>query len=162
MKKTFFFALAALALTSCGSKKTETANVETPEPVAEEYVYYEGVLPAADADGVRYSLALEYDDENPAKGDYKLTETYLQGDSAISSFFSEGDFEVKTGTPEEATEPVSYLVMVPDVEDGATPGDTLYFLAENDSTLTLVSSSLVKSVNPEMNYTITRVASLTK
>lgn len=159
MKKTMFYVLAALALTACGSKKSETAVSDTQTPVADENVYYEGVLPAADADGVRYSLTLDYDDENPNKGDYKLTETYLKGDgTAISSFLTEGDFDVKTGT---STDPnARYLVMVPDVEDGAAPGQNLYFLAETDSTLTLVSADLTKSVNPELNYTITRVANL--
>ncbi len=159
MKKTMFYALVALVLTACGSKKSDTAVNDSRTAVADENIYYEGVLPAADAAGVRYSLTLDYDDDNPNEGDYKLTETYLSGDgSAISSFFSEGDFSVKTGTP---TDPdARYLAMVADEEDGATSGRTLYFLAETDSTLTLVSADLTQSVNPELNYTITRVATL--
>lgn len=156
-----YFALAALALTACGTKKSDTAAAtDTATPTANEYVYYEGVLPAADADGVRYSLTLDYDDDNPDKGDYKLTETYIKGDSAVSSFLTEGDFDVKTGTP--ANSAARYLVMVPEVEDGAAPADTMYFLAETDSTLTLVGEDLSKSVNPGLNYTITRVTSLSR
>lgn len=156
-----YFALAALALTACGTKKSDTAAAsDTATPTADEYVYYEGVLPAADADGVRYSLTLDYDDDNPDKGDYKLTETYIKGDSAVSSFLTEGDFDVKTGTPTDPS--ARYLVMVPEVEAGETPGQSMYFIAETDSTLTLVSADLTKAVNPEMNYTITRVAQLQK
>ena len=43
---------------------------------------YTGLLPAADAEGVRYTLKLDYDDDkNNMEGDYDLLETYVVGDS---------------------------------------------------------------------------------
>lgn len=161
MKKIVFYTLAALALTACGSRKCDKGGDCAQTAKTDGDMYYEGVLPAADAAGIRYSLVIDYDDDNPAKGDYELTQTYLKDDgSPISSFYSEGDFDVKTGTP--ANSAARYLVMVPEVEDGAAPADTMYFLAETDSTLTLAGEDLSKSVNPGLNYTITRVTSLSR
>lgn len=157
MKKIMLYALAALSVAACGTKKSDTAVVDNAAD--DGNIYYEGVLPAADADGVRYSLALDYDDDDPDKGDYKLTETYLKGDgSAISSFYTEGDFDIRTGTPADSA--ARYLVLVPEAEAGVTPGGTLYFLAETDSTLTLVGADLAKAAESGLDYTITRVASL--
>lgn len=161
MKKIMLYALAALSVAACGTKKSDTAVVDAPDVVDEGDVYYEGILPAADVDGIRYSLALDFDDDSPEQGDYKLTETYLKdGGSPVSSFFSEGDFEIKTGTPTDSA--ARYLVLVPEIEAGQTPGETLYFLAESDSTLTLVGADLAKPESSGLNYTIKRVNSLTR
>lgn len=119
---------------------------------------YTGVLPAADADGVRYTLKLDYDDDSKdLRGDYDLVETYMMRDTLpgngvtdVASFKSEGDFtsQVKDG--------MTYLKLVQDSRDssaGSTAGP-IYFLVESDSTLVMVNDSLQRSVIPDLNYTL--------
>lgn len=117
---------------------------------------YTGILPAADADGVRYTLKLDYDDDAAglSKGDYDLVETYIKTDSIgtndVASYRSEGDFT------EISKEGKSYLKLVQDVKD-STPGSNagpLYFYVESDSTLVMVNAELQPSETPGLNYTL--------
>ena len=119
---------------------------------------YTGILPAADADGVKYELRLDYDDDhNFNDGDYDLRETYLTADTTSASGYtdgktimSEGDFTVNK------KDGLTYLKLVQDLKD-SQPGSNagpMYFLVESDSTLTLVNDQLQKAENPDMNYTL--------
>ena len=119
---------------------------------------YTGVLPAADCDGIRYTLKLDYDDDdNNMKGDYDLTETYLTADSTAvagtkdkESFVSEGDFSVieKEGK--------KYLKLVKDAKDSNPQAiDLLYFEVTSDSTLLMVNNDLTAPVDSvALNYTL--------
>lgn len=153
-------AIAALALIPLGAcsgnqGKAQGAKVEDKEDV------YTGVLPAADAEGIRYTLKLDYDDDDSnMSGDYKLVETYLVSDSTAKiqhrdsvSFKTEGDFYVESGTGNGVS--VKYLKLVPDKK--FSNGETLYFLIDSDSTLTLTNSELQVSQNPGLNYTLNLV-----
>ena len=117
---------------------------------------YTGVLPAADADGVRYTLKLDYDD-NGMKGDYDLVETYLKADTVsalgykdLRSFISEGDFKV------EKQGDKTYLQLVKDQKDSSigSAETPMYFLVDSDSTLTMTNAQLEVSATPGMNYTL--------
>lgn len=116
---------------------------------------YTGVMPAADCEGIRYTLKLDYDD-NFTKGDYDLVETYLAADStAVNgvrdnvSYKSEGDFTVinKDGK--------KILKLVKDVKDSNPKATaTLNFEATSDSTLVMLNDSLQAPVSDVLNYTL--------
>lgn len=159
MKKTFYILAAALSMVSMaacsGNQKSSGDHKGT---AGDKKEIYTGVLPAADADGVRYALELEYDDDhNYTDGDYDLLETYLEADTTSTlgfkdgkSFKSEGDFTVMDKDGQK------YLKLVQDVDDsqqGSNAGP-MYFLVESDSTIVMVNSDLQKSENPDMNYTL--------
>ena len=160
MKKTTLFMAAALSMMTmaacsgnqkCSGDKKSCADGDKKE-------LYTGVLPAADADGIRYALKLDYDDDNNyMDGDYDLLETVVEQDTTSAlgfkegqSFKSEGDFTVidKDGK--------KYLKLVQDVKDSAkgSNGGPLYFLVESDSTIVMVNSDLEVSTAPGLNYTL--------
>jgi len=110
-------------------------------------ITYTGVLPAADAEGIEYTLLLDYDDDGKG-GDYKLTERYIG--VADGTFISEGDFTIhKDGTKNAGKR---YLKLVPD-HSGQT--EVIYFLVNDDSSLTLTNASLQPPAST-LNYTLTR------
>lgn len=158
MKKTILAAavLATLTFGACSNSNNSCASAGSCHNVDDQV--YTGVLPAADAAGVRYTLALDYDkDDNCKEGDYKLTETYLEADSTSvaghkdrNSFTSEGDFTVRTQDGKK------YLKLVRDADDSAkgSAEGPLYFLVDSDSTLTLVNADLQPSENSALNYTL--------
>ncbi len=156
MKKSIFMGAAALALISlascnsnCKSDTCEKAKCDSKD------VVYTGVLPAADADGVRYTLSLDYDSKD-AEGDYRLVETYIKADSVAATgykdaatFASEGDFTVVKQDGK------TYLKLVKDKDDSsAQAAASLNFLVDSDSTLTLVNDQLQVSETPGLNYTL--------
>lgn len=159
MKKFVYLAAAAMsvvAMSACSGNKSCDGNKACDGKMKKGDMVYTGVLPAADTDGVRYTLKLDYDDDNNKKGDYDLVETYLATDTTATngyrddkSFTSEGDFTVI------AKEGKDYLQLVQDVKDSMQgSATTLNFLVENDSTLVLVNSDFQKSETPGLNYTL--------
>lgn len=165
MKKSIYLAAAALAMMSmaaCSGYNSNQANGGNYAKAYDKDQVYTGVLPAADAAGVRYTLTLDYDDDhNYTDGDYDLIETYLVTDSVSAtgykdgqSFKSEGDFTVMKGSGEN--EGKTYLKLVQDVKDSAQGSNAgpMYFLVESDSTVVMVNSDLQTSVNPDLNYTL--------
>lgn len=154
MKKIFLMAGAALAMMSmvacCGDQKSCTANSGCSNDDDKVFV---GVMPAADCDGVFYTLALDYDDD-ATKGDYKMVEAYLQTDSLAglnvsASYASEGDFTVaKQGDK-------TYIKLVKDQKDSAAEAsDNVYFIVDSDSQLTMANDSLEVSTTPGLNYSL--------
>lgn len=162
MKKTMLMMAAALSmmtLAACSGNQKSSGDKSNCEK-GDKKELYTGVLPAADTDGVRYALKLEYDDDhNYTDGDYDLLETYLERDTTNAvgfkdgkSFKSEGDFTVMDKDGKK------YLKLVQDVKDSAKGSieGPLYFLVESDSTIVMVNSDLQLSETPGMNYTLTR------
>ncbi len=159
MKKTIYIAAAALSLMSMAAcNSNQKSNGDQQGAAGDKKELYTGVLPAADTDGVRYSLELEYDDDhNYTDGDYDLLETYLEADttSAVGfkdgkSYKSEGDFTVMDKDGKK------YLKLVQDVKDsqeGSNVGP-MYFLVDSDSTIVMVNSDLQVSETPGLNYTL--------
>ncbi|MBD5290549.1 MAG: copper resistance protein NlpE [Bacteroides sp.] len=157
MKKTVYVAAAALAvltLSACGNK---TCNNGKCGRQGDRKELYTGVLPAADTDGIRYTLSLDYDDDhNFTDGDYDLIETYIASDSTsftgyrdLKSFKSEGDFTVSDNAGKKV------LRLVQDVRD-SQPGSTstpIYFLVDSDSTLVMVNADLELPTRPG-DYTL--------
>lgn len=109
------------------------------------------MLPAADADGVRYTLTVDYDDDDN-DGDFDLVETYVAADTVgqmsyrdVASFKSKGDFKVVD------KEGKKYLVLKP---GSKKTGEELTFLVASDSTITLVNNSFEPAADSTMNYTL--------
>lgn len=146
--------LAALLATSSCSGNT-TCNSTNCGDDREEY--YTGVLPAADVEGIRYQLELEFDaDDNYMEGDYKLVETYLVADSTAVGGVTDGEVVRTKGDFTVRTKPgtnVKYLKLVPDRK--YTSASTLYFLVDNDNSITLTTETLEQPVSG-LNYTLTR------
>lgn len=166
MRKLIFGAAAMtlLALSACSNGNGSCAadkNCGDCKKGDKEAVYT-GVLPAADVDGIRYTLKLDYDDDNNyTDGDYDLVEVYFVGDSTSATgykdsarFKSEGDFKVINGTGDNASK--KYIKLVQDVKDSSagSNADVMYFLVQSDSTLVMVNSDLQESTTPGLNYTL--------
>lgn len=150
--------LAVLMMAACSGKNSTYSNM----PGNDKDEVYTGVLPAADADGVRYTLKLDYsDDNNYTTGDYDLVEVYLAGDSTSATgykdaarFKSKGDFTVMDGTGDNSSK--KYIKLTQDAKDSSKDSNSgpMYFLVESDSTLVMVNADLEQSVIPGMNYTL--------
>lgn len=158
MRKFLFMAGTALLMTlgiaSCGNDNCKGGACQGDDMDK----VYTGVLPAADCDGVRYTLTLDYD-HHDNEGDYKLVETYLAADTTtvlgvrdLKTFASEGDFTV------EKKDDKTYLKLVKDAKDSSTGSvDTpIYFLVDSDSTLTMTNQNLelANDSTGRMNYTL--------
>ena len=151
MKKALYMAaaVALLGMSACTGTSCDSKVCKTDDKV------YTGVLPAADCDGIRYTLKLDYDDDhNYTDGDYDLLETYIAADSTsalgykdLRTVKSEGDFTVvktkdgKTG-----------LKLVEEVRKGQQ-GETMYFVVDSDSTITMTNSDFETAASG-LNYTL--------
>lgn len=159
MKKIFVgIALISLALTACDNNRDRNHG-----SLGDKEELYAGIMPAADAEGILYTLKLDYDDDhNYTDGDFQLVETALIGDTVSAmnlrtgvTSLTEGDFRIETSTAEGET--TSYMRLVPDVKEslGAASTSTLYFIVNPDKSLTMVNSDLTKAANDSLNYTLT-------
>lgn len=155
MKKSILFVAAGMALMSMAACSGNCSKDEACKKSDVKEVYT-GVLPAADCDGVRYTLTLDYDDDS-RDGDYNLVETYLQADTTemtgykdVKTFASEGDFTV------EKKGDKTYIKLVKDQKDSqAGSADTpMYFVVDSNSAITMTNANLEVSETPGMNYTL--------
>ncbi|MDE6277434.1 MAG: copper resistance protein NlpE [Muribaculaceae bacterium] len=162
MKKTvlMMLAVASLGFASCDNTK---ATAEAPTTDGDKEVLYSGILPSADAQGTVYTLKLEFDDDhNYTDGDYTLVENTLAADTVaasglkeVATSYSKGDFRKESKVVDGTS--VNYIRLTPDAKDalGTPSGSSLYFVINEDESLTMVGPDLEKSVNPELNYTLT-------
>lgn len=162
MKKMLLFAAAALSMISmaaCSGNKCAKDGKCADRPDET----YTGILPAADAEGIRYTLKLDYeDDDNNKSGDYDLSESYVVADSTATTGFrdsktylSEGDFTVveKDGK--------TYLKLVKDAKDSnANASASLAFEVTSDSTLLMVNDQTFEAPadSTALNYTLRLVS----
>lgn len=165
MKKTALFVLAAgaLAFTACSNSHASNASAVAgaKDKGHDKEVLYSGILPAADADGILYTLKLDFDDDhNYTDGDYIMIDNTLVADTtevsgikATAVSYYEGDFVKKTRQVNGAT--VEYLVLTPDAKDlmGAADNHPIYMIVNADESLTVVNSDLDMPAVPEL-YTL--------
>lgn len=150
MKKSIF-ALASAVVLMAASCSNEKKAAEATEPVCEEACVevYSGVLPAADAEGVLYDLKLEYNEEGV--GTYTLNETYMVADTTATNVTvaTEGDFVV------ENKDGKKYIALTKDATKATDEevNDTIFFLVDSDSTITMVNAELEPAVT-DLNYTL--------
>ncbi|MBD5323140.1 MAG: copper resistance protein NlpE [Bacteroides sp.] len=157
MKKAIYAAaaVAMLGLSACTGNTCDSKGCKVDR--SDDKVYT-GVLPAADCDGIRYTLKLDYDDDNNyTDGDYDLVQTYIGSDSTsmtgykdISSFKSKGDFTVIKG--EGANAGKTFLKLVEDAPKGKQ-GDTMYFIVDSDSAVTMTNADFEMPPSG-LNYTL--------
>lgn len=150
MKKSLSFiaaAAAVLSLASCtGKQAAAEATPETePETIAVTETYT-GVLPAADAEGIEYTLVLTYTGDDA--GQYDMTQTYLVADTTAEAvvFTGTGDFTIGQ---DEATGR-KYIKLA-----GKEASEDVYFVVATDSTITMADATLTTPDTPGMNYTLT-------
>ncbi len=152
----FIIAAAALSMISMAACSGNKCGKDGNERADELYT---GILPAADADGIRYSLKLDYDDDhNDTEGDYDLTESYLVADSTATTGFrddktytSEGDFKVVAKNGKK------YIVLSKDAKDSnANATSSLAFEVTSDSTLLMVNENTFEAPadSTALNYTL--------
>lgn len=142
--------LASGALVACSTDGNRACTAKNQDSRVETY---QGVLPSADAAGIRYVLTLEYDSADG--GDYHLTRQYLDGNNkVIQNYEADGDFTVMRVRPNG--EEGEFLKLEPDHVSQAAdrPADVLYFIRDSDTALTLVGPNLQRAMSG-LNYTIT-------
>ncbi len=146
MKKIVWITVTAALLMACGGskeKKTtgETGFVDSLSSIVRRVIadsetrIYEGILPGADTEGIRYQLALTYVDQDYI-GSYQLNRVYMGAEDGKDKTFSEdGQFSAKRGIP--ANEDAVVYHLIPDRGE-----NDLYLLVKNDSTLTLLDNDM--------------------
>lgn len=162
MKKVFFAAGLAFLLASCGSKGKPTPQM-IEESVSDslfavndstvddwQTYTYEGILAAADTNGLKYQLALQGLNPDSLKS-YSLTistvETSETSPESTHTFTDQGTVITLVGTPDDSTAVVYQLV-------SAGPGhERTNFLAEGDSLLTLLGHDFKKACS-KVDYTL--------
>lgn len=155
MKKLFFAAVAAVSMlgfAACSNSQKSCDKVAGGKCCNGDVTEaYSGFLPAADVDGIRYTVVFDYDDDsNGTEGDFEMVETYVVADTTAASgladkasFFSKGDFTRGNSATGD------YIKLV------SKTGEVTYFLVTSDSTLVLVGESLQPS-DSRLNYTLQR------
>ena len=145
MKKLFLTvtaAVAIVAMAACSGKKAEATETTTDATETGVKAAYTGILPAADCDGIWYTLQIN-------DGKYDMIETYFALDTAEVS----GINELLSVKSEGAAETVqkgaySYIKLTPSTQDA-----TMCFLNATDSTLIMLNSDLETPTAPEL-YTL--------
>lgn len=158
MKKVFIVAALAAMIVSCGSKGNKNAEmiaegesdsifVVNDSTLGNLQTYsYEGIIPAADAEGINYQLTLQEVSQD-SLGMYNLTATYLGTKNGDQTFTDSGTVVTIIGIPNDSTAIVYQLISV-------SPGhEKTNFLAEGDSALTMVGKDFKKAAS-KLNYTL--------
>lgn len=160
MKKLLFVLAAAALVVSCQSKghKAEMTSESMEDSVfmvndstiGELQTYtYEGMLPAADCEGIEYQLILQAIAPDSV-GNYTLNTTYIGADNGKDQKFTEkGKTKVVRGTVDDQNAVIIQLVS----NNGE---EVINFLAENDSVLTMVGPDY-KKADSKLNYSIKKV-----
>lgn len=158
MKKVFILVAMAAIITSCGSKGNKSAEMiaegesdsifaVNDSTLGDLQTYtYEGIIPAADAEGINYQLTLQETGED-SLGTYNLTTTYLGTKDGNQVFTDSGTVVTIIGIPNDSTAIVYQLV-------SAAPGHKkTNFLAEGDSAVTMIGKDFKKAAS-KLNYTL--------
>lgn len=112
-------------------------------------LHYEGILPAADCPGIRYTLTLRHR-EHSGDGTFQLQMTYLEAEDGKDVTFSyTGRRLTLRGIPSDADATVWQLLV-----DGKEK-DVFNFLREDDQTLTLLNKDFEKN-DSQLNYSLKR------
>ena len=145
MKKLFLTATAAVALVAmvaCSGKKAEATEENADATATTVKAAYTGILPAADCDGVWYTLQLNGDK-------YDMIETYFALDTAANAGINELVSVKSEGTVENLEKGgFNYIKLTPSTQDAA-----ICFLNATDSTLIMLNAELETPAAPDF-YTL--------
>ena len=109
---------------------------------------YEGILPAADCPGIRYSLTVR-SAEHSGDGRFTLEMTYLEAeDGKDVTYTVEGDRFTQRGTPDDNDAVVWQLV-----PDDASEGRYNLLCEDGGARLTLLDADF-RRIDSELNYTL--------
>lgn len=141
--------LGVLALSACnGSSKSDTTASDVVDSIKEAVTpsdsktdVYTGVLPAADAAGVDYTLTLKYDTDT--SGTYDLVQVYQNTDKTTDK--TDGTFAC------ERKDNKNYLKLT----DSKDTTYVQYYLVDSDTSITLVGADLQPAAS-DLNYTLTK------
>ncbi|MBD3630045.1 copper resistance protein NlpE N-terminal domain-containing protein [Cyclobacterium sp.] len=115
------------------------------ESSASTWMYYEGLLPCADCEGIRTQLKLENSPEKRERS-YELTETYLGTEEGDREFVSSGLYEVVYGLEGE---PGAMAIRLLDDSSNAIKS----FRQDKEGKLHLLDRE-EKAIASELNYTL--------
>ena len=157
MKKVFIAAALAAMIVSCGSKGNKSAEIiaesesdsifaVNDSTLGELQTYsYEGILPAADAEGINYQLTLQEAGQDSLH--IQSDDHLFRNKDGNQAFTDSGTVVTIIGIPNDSTAIVYQLI-------SATPGhEKTNFLAEGDSALTMIGKDFKKAVS-KLNYTL--------
>lgn len=134
-------ASAAILLASCAGnsdKKSDSESIQNMPVITDETVTavsFEGLIPAADTEGIEYLVDLD------GNGNFKMTQT-PKGDNAVAQTTN------GTYTQETSDGNVTFYQLV-------SPTDTTYFVVSSDTTIDLVGPDL-KPADSGLKYTLTK------
>ncbi|MDE5552708.1 MAG: hypothetical protein K2M03_06100 [Muribaculaceae bacterium] len=169
MNKKIILGVAAAALVGLASCNCNNSDKVCPNKAAgndnDKEVLYSGILPNADAQGTVYTLKLEFDaDDNYNEGDFTLVENSLATDTVaasglkiLASSYSKGDFRKEAKQVDGTT--INYVRLMPDAKDalGNPSNASMYFIINEDESLTMVNAELQRSETPGLDYTLSVV-----
>lgn len=113
---------------------------------------YEGILPAADCPGIRYSLTVR-SGEHSGDGRFTLEMTYLEAeDGKDVTYTIEGDRFTQRGTPDDNDAVVWQLV-----PDDASEGRYNLLCEDGGERLTLLDADF-RRIDSELNYTLEKTS----
>ncbi len=141
MKRIYIFMLLAAAFMAGCSHNSEKQVSAASEATAA--FTYEGIIPAADSDGIRYTVTM-----TPATvydGTFVMEQTPVE--KGARAFSSKGIYEVLTDTV--ATPGRKYYRLISTVGS-----DTTYFVVTSDKTVILTDASLMPAPSG-LDYTLT-------
>lgn len=124
---------------------TETREEIVLENSASTWIYYEGLLPCADCEGIRTQLKLENSPDKKERA-YELTETYLGTEEGDREFVSSGLYEVVYGLEGE---PGAMAIRL--LDDSSTAIKS--FRQDKEGKLHLLDKE-EKAISSTLNYTL--------
>ena len=160
MKKVFIAAALAATIVSCGSKGNKNAEIIAESESDSVFVIndntlgdlqtysYEGIIPAADAEGLNCQLTLQEIAED-SLGIYSMTTTYMGTAANNQAYTDSGTVVTIIGIPNDSTAIIYQLVSV------SPERERTNLRAEGDSALTIVGKDFKKAAS-KLDYTLRR------
>ena len=141
-----FVLILGFSLDACKHTKQKSPVVQESSVSEDSVKYiYEGILPAADAAGIRYTLTISAP-QNSGDGTFVLQQAYLGTGEKDTIFTTTGRRYTHRGDANDINATVWQLK--------SDNGNEIFnFLYENDSTLTLLNENFEKS-DSELNYSL--------
>lgn len=153
MKKLFnVLAVSSLILAGCtaktdtGSAETDTVDVTAIEETTGYPAYYCGTIPAADAEGAFYGIAIA--PSGAGKAMYRMRTNYVGAPKPGNEYTDSGTVTITRGIPGNENAVVYRL-------NSVVPGNEPFFFEVTDSSMTMLGSDLMPAASG-LDYTLRR------